>query len=47
MPVSADKWDILGDVLISDGDIRRELAADRIKLDPYDPEMIQPASVDV
>ena len=47
MPDRSGKWDILGVVLISDGDIRRELAADRIKLDPFDPAMVQPASVDV
>jgi len=34
-------------VLISDRDIRTELDSGRIGLDPYDPKMIQPASVDV
>lgn len=36
-----------GTVLISDRDIRTELDSGRIGLDPYDPQMIQPASVDV
>lgn len=34
-------------MLLSDGDIRRELAAGRIRLDPADPHMVQPSSVDV
>lgn len=34
-------------MLISDRDIRSEIAAERITLDPYDPEMVQPSSVDV
>jgi dCTP deaminase len=34
-------------VLISDRDIRAELDAERIVLDPFLPEMIQPSSVDV
>ncbi|WP_372697231.1 dCTP deaminase [Arthrobacter sp. JSM 101049] len=34
-------------MLISDRDIRTELDSGRIGLDPYDPQMIQPASVDV
>jgi len=34
-------------VLLSDQDIRAELEARRVVLDPYDPEMIQPSSVDV
>jgi len=34
-------------VLLSDGDIRAEVAAGRIALDPFDAEMIQPASIDV
>ena len=34
-------------MLISDRDIRTELDSGRIGLDPYDPKMIQPASVDV
>ena len=34
-------------VLLSDRDIRTELDAGRVVLDPYDPEMIQPASIDV
>lgn len=38
---------ILATVLLSDRDIRAELAAGRIALDPYEPEMIQPSSIDV
>ncbi|MGO1320840.1 MAG: dCTP deaminase [Galactobacter sp.] len=34
-------------MLLSDRDIRAELAADRIRLDPLDASMIQPSSVDV
>lgn len=34
-------------VLLSDGDIRTAVEAGRIKLDPYDAEMVQPSSVDV
>lgn len=34
-------------VLYSDGDIRREIASGEIGLEPFDPNMVQPASVDV
>jgi deoxycytidine triphosphate deaminase len=34
-------------VLLSDRDIRAEADAGRVKLDPYSPELIQPASIDV
>jgi dCTP deaminase len=34
-------------VLLSDRDLRAELHAGRVGLDPYDEEMIQPSSVDV
>jgi len=34
-------------VLLSDRDIKAELASGRVALDPYTPEMIQPSSVDV
>lgn len=34
-------------MLLSDGDIRAELASGRVGLDPLDPAMVQPASVDV
>ena len=34
-------------MLLSDRDLRAELDAGRVGLDPYDPEMIQPSSVDV
>jgi dCTP deaminase len=34
-------------VLLSDRDIRSEIESGRVKLDPYDPELIQPSSIDV
>ncbi|MFV0460835.1 MAG: dCTP deaminase [Actinomycetales bacterium] len=34
-------------MLLSDRDISAEIEADRVRLDPFDPEMIQPSSVDV
>jgi dCTP deaminase len=34
-------------VLLSDRDIRAEIAANRVVLDPFDAEMVQPSSVDV
>jgi len=34
-------------VLLSDGDIRAEIGSGRVRLDPYDEDMIQPSSVDV
>ena len=34
-------------VLLSDRDIRAELDSERILLDPYEPAMIQPSSIDV
>jgi len=34
-------------VLLSDRDIRSELDSGRVGLDPFDPEMVQPSSVDV
>lgn len=34
-------------MLISDRDIRAEIESERIRLDPYDPAMVQPSSVDV
>jgi dCTP deaminase len=34
-------------VLLSDRDIRQEIDAGRVRLDPFDAPMIQPASVDV
>jgi dCTP deaminase len=34
-------------VLLSDGDLRKELASGRLVLDPWDPEMLQPSSIDV
>ncbi|GMA36046.1 hypothetical protein GCM10025876_22500 [Demequina litorisediminis] len=34
-------------MLLSDRDIRAEIEAGRVALDPWDPEMIQPSSIDV
>jgi dCTP deaminase len=34
-------------VLLSDRDIKAEIAANRIRLEPYDEVMVQPASVDI
>jgi len=34
-------------VLLSDRDIRAEIEAGRVGLDPYDPQMVQPSSIDV
>ena len=34
-------------MLLSDRDIKAELDARRIGLEPWDPEMVQPSSVDV
>ena len=34
-------------MLLSDRDIRKYVADGRIALDPWDPEMIQPSSIDI
>jgi dCTP deaminase len=34
-------------VLLSDGDIRKEIASGRVVIEPWDPEMVQPSSIDV
>ncbi len=34
-------------MLLSDGDLRKELDAGRLVLDPWDPDMLQPTSIDV
>ena len=34
-------------MLLSDRDILAQINAGRVKLDPYDPDMIQPSSIDV
>ena len=34
-------------MLLSDRDIRAELERERIRLEPYEPGMIQPSSIDV
>ncbi len=37
----------LGDVLLSDKDIRSEIDKGRVMIDPFDPAMVQPSSIDV
>jgi dCTP deaminase len=39
--------DNLSGMLLSDRDIRAEVAAQRLQLDPWDAELIQPSSIDV
>ena len=34
-------------MLLSDRDIRSEIDAGRVKIDPYDPDLVQPSSIDV
>ena len=34
-------------MILSDADIRREIAAGRIEIDPYDETCVQPSSVDL
>lgn len=34
-------------MLLSDRDIRKEMESGRVSLEPFDPEMVQPSSVDV
>jgi dCTP deaminase len=34
-------------MLLSDRDIRAEIAAERLKLEPWEPDLVQPSSVDV
>ena len=42
------RWStILGVVLLSDRDIRAEIDAGRLGIEPYDPGLVQPSSVDV
>ena len=46
--VGARTWrDSFSGVLLSDRDIRAEIESGRVKIDPYEPEMVQPSSVDV
>ena len=37
---------MVGSVLLSDRDIRAEVAAGRVVLDPWDPTLVQPSSID-
>ncbi len=34
-------------MLLSDGDLRKEISAGRLRLDPWDESMLQPSSIDV
>ena len=34
-------------MLLSDGDIRKEIASGRVVIEPWDPDMVQPSSIDV
>jgi dCTP deaminase len=34
-------------VLLSDGDLRKEIESGRLLLEPWDPDMLQPSSIDV
>lgn len=34
-------------MLLSDKDIRTEIDSGRVRIDPYDPEMVQPSSIDI
>jgi len=34
-------------VLLSDNDLRKELESGRLKVDPFDPKMLQPSSIDI
>lgn len=43
----AQKLAIMGNVLLSDKDIRKALACGRVKLDPVELDLVQPASIDV
>ncbi len=42
-----DSLDKVAPMLLSDGDIRREIDAGRVSLEPYDAGLVQPSSVDV
>jgi len=46
-PIPHRTTDYLLPVLLSDRDIRAELESGRVALEPYDPAMIQPSSIDV
>ena len=34
-------------MVLNDGSIRREIEAGRLKVDPFDPDLIQPSSIDI
>lgn len=34
-------------MLLSDNDLRKEIESGRLKLDPFDPKMLQPSSIDI
>ena len=51
--ISAAVWgvgvggDTVGGVLLSDKDLRAEIASGRVRVEPYDDAMVQPSSIDV
>lgn len=47
LTLGARRGDSLGNVLLSDRDLKAEIAAGRVGLDPFDPGMVQPSSIDV
>ena len=34
-------------MVLSDRDIRAEISAERLKVEPWDPELVQPSSIDM
>ncbi len=46
-PLSGDGRGAEGPVLLSDRDLHAELDAERLGVDPFDPEMLQPSSIDI
>jgi dCTP deaminase len=47
MPVRKPAWFRVSVVLLSDRDIRSEIDSGRLKVEPWDPELVQPSSIDV
>src|SRR5690242_9064022 len=46
-PPAAARGVSLGGVLLSDKDIRTEIDSGRVRVDPFEPSMVQPSSIDV
>jgi dCTP deaminase len=46
-PLGEPRPATLARVLLSDRDLRAELAAGRVRLEPYDPTLLQPSSIDL